>query len=89
MVILFEPSAKISFPQSNFKPSTHFTHSHTYLPIREVSTHFPVIFMPRFEFQTDIIHRSNAVLAAFDLCFSKTLSFCVITPCVHIYSHFI
>jgi hypothetical protein len=32
MVILFGLIAKIIFPQPNFKPSTHFTHSHTYLP---------------------------------------------------------
>jgi hypothetical protein len=43
MVILFEPSGKIISPQPNFKQSTHFTHSHIYLPICEVSTHFLVI----------------------------------------------
>jgi hypothetical protein len=47
--------------------------------------------MTLFEFQTlyGTIHRSNVVLAPFDLCFSKSLSFCVITLRVCIYSHFI
>jgi hypothetical protein len=37
--------------------------------------------MPCFEFQTlyDTIHHSNVVLAPFDPCLSKSLSFCVIT----------
>jgi hypothetical protein len=51
LVILFEPSAKIIFPQPNFKPSTHFTYSHTYLPISEVSAYFPVISCPISNFK--------------------------------------
>jgi hypothetical protein len=51
MVILFEPIAKIIFSQPNFKPSTHFTHSHTYLPINELSAHFPVISCPVSNFK--------------------------------------
>jgi hypothetical protein len=50
-VILFEPSAKIIFPQPKFKPSTHFTYSHTYLPISELSAHFPIISCPVSNFK--------------------------------------
>jgi hypothetical protein len=32
-----------AFSLPNFKPSTHFTHFHTYIPIREVLAQFPVI----------------------------------------------
>jgi hypothetical protein len=41
--IVSEPSAQIPFSFSKFKPNTHFTHSHPYKPIREVSAQFHVI----------------------------------------------
>jgi hypothetical protein len=43
IAILFESSAKNSFSPQNFKPSTHFTPIHSYIPIREVSAQFQVI----------------------------------------------
>jgi hypothetical protein len=90
IAIVSEPSAKNSFSQQNFKPSTHFTHIHPYILSVSIES-IPSHFLPHFEFQTryGTIHRSNAVLAPFDPCFSKSLSFCVLTLCVCIYSHFI
>jgi hypothetical protein len=41
--IVFELSAQISFSSPKFKPSTHFTHTHLYKPIREVSAQFHVV----------------------------------------------
>jgi hypothetical protein len=70
----------------------HSLHSFSYIYTNPWSiSSFPSRIMPHFEFQTlyGTIHRSNAVLASFDLCFSKSISFCVITLCVCIYSHFI
>jgi hypothetical protein len=63
LVTLLEPRAKIIFPQPNFKPSTHFTYSHTYFPINEVSAHFPVIpcLVSNFKLSMTQIHRSNAI----------------------------
>jgi hypothetical protein len=46
-----ESSAKIVFPQTNFKPSTPFTYSHTYLPVSEVSDHFHLISCPISNFK--------------------------------------
>jgi hypothetical protein len=47
--------------------------------------------MPHFELETlyGTTHRLNVVLAPFDLCFSKSLCFYVITLCVRIFSYFI
>jgi hypothetical protein len=49
----------------------------------------PNHFVPHFEFQTPYgtIHRSNVVLVLFDPCFSKSLSFCVLTLSVYIFTH--
>jgi hypothetical protein len=43
IAIFYESSAKNLFSPQNFKPSTHFTQIHSYIPIREVSTQFHVI----------------------------------------------
>jgi hypothetical protein len=43
IAIVSEPSAKISFSPQNFNPNTHFTHIHSCIPIREVSTQFHII----------------------------------------------
>jgi hypothetical protein len=67
---LFALSAKNIFPLPNFKPSTHFTHFHSYIPIREVSAQFQVISCPisnfklsmaQFTVQTPFSHRLTSV----------------------------
>jgi hypothetical protein len=58
IAILFEPSAKNSFSQQNFKPSTHFTPIHSYIPIREVSAQFQVISCS-FRISNSLWHNSS------------------------------
>jgi hypothetical protein len=87
IAIVSEPSAKILFSQTK-----HAFHSYSLIYTYTWSIDsIPNHFVPHFKFQTPYgtIHRSNTVLVPFDPCFSKSLSFCVLTLCVYIYSHFI
>jgi hypothetical protein len=56
MVNLSESSAKNMFSSPNFKPRTHFTHIHSYIPIHEVSAHFQVISCLILNFKLSMAH---------------------------------